>query len=262
MDIHILYFSLRKWARNFFILVFVLTLAFFLHGPISHTASDMAMVLVAGGRIHPIYAVDTVEKKVAISFDATWGSTRTPQILEILARHNLKTTFFLTNIWVKQYPQWAKEIVAAGHEIGLHSANHPNMITLSDEKMKKELIDNAALIKEVTNAEPYLFRPPFGAYNNRLIQLVQELNFIPIQWSIDSLDWKNLSKDEIYQRVTKRIHPGAIILFHNDGTNTPQALEPILESLKKDGYSVVPISELLYKDNYYVDINGIQKLRH
>ena len=225
------------------------------------TAEDVVSVVVAGGKLHPIYAVDIQEKKVAISFDATWGSTRTPQILQILAKHGVRTTFFLTNIWLNEYPHLGKEIVAAGHETALHTATHPRLTDLPDEKIRQELRDNAALITEVTGQQPYLLRPPFGAYNNRVITVAREENLIPIQWSVDSLDWKNLSADAMFQRVTQRIHPGAIVLFHNDGAHTPQALEPILEYLKKEGYTVVPVSELIYQDNYYVDINGIQKVR-
>lgn len=224
-------------------------------------AGKVVSALVAGGKIHPIYAVDTEEKKVAISFDAAWGSTRTNQILQILAKHNLKTTFFLTNIWLNQYPQLAREIAEAGHEIGLHSANHPHFTELTTEKIIQELEENARMIKEITGQDPYLFRPPFGAYNNNVIKVVQEQGLIPIQWSVDSLDWKNLTAEQIYQRVTGKIHPGAIVLFHNDGANTPAALEPILQFLFQEGYEVVPISELIYKENYYIDANGIQKLK-
>ncbi|MFZ5754615.1 MAG: polysaccharide deacetylase family protein, partial [Bacillota bacterium] len=89
----------------------------------------------------------------------------------------------------------------------------------------------------------------------------RELNMVPIQWSVDSLDWQNLTANQIIERVTKRIHPGAIVLFHNDGTNTPQALESIIQYLHNQGYSIVPISGLIYKDNYYIDVNGIQKIK-
>ena len=201
------------------------------------------------------------EKKAAISFDAAWGSARTPQILQILAEHNIKTTFFLTNIWLNDYPHLAREIASSGHEIALHTATHPRLTDLTDEKIREELRENFRLVKEITGQDPVLFRPPFGAYNNRVIKIIQEENFIPIQWSVDSLDWKGVSADDIFQRVTKRIHPGAIVLFHNDGVNTPRALEPILEYLEKDGYKVVPVSELIFKKNYYVDLNGIQKTK-
>lgn len=224
-------------------------------------AVEVAAMLVTGeGKLHPIYAVEMKEKKAALSFDAAWGSSRTPQILQTLAKHHIKTTFFLTNIWLKQYPDMARTIVAAGHETGLHSVTHPHFPRILDAQVKSELLDNAKMITEITGQKPYLFRPPFGDYNNRVIKLVGECGYIPVQWSVDSLDWKNLTAEQIYTRVTAKIHPGAIILFHNDGAHTPEALEPIILFLKKEGYSIVPVSELLYKDNYYIDINGIQKL--
>ncbi len=254
-------FSRRRLAQLFLVLVIVITTLGIFHTSLKNTAEEVVSVLVPGIKLHPIYAVDIQEKKVAISFDATWGNTRTPHILNILAKHNLKTTFFLTNIWLKQYPDLAKEITAAGHEIGLHSANHPKLTDLNDEKIRQELLDNAKLITEVTGQKPFLFRPPFGAYNNRVITISRQLNLVPIQWSVDSLDWQNLLANQIVERVTKKIHPGAIVLFHNDGTNTPQALEPIIQYLHNQGYSIVPISELIYKDNYYIDVDGIQKIK-
>lgn len=261
IHIFVLYFTKRYLAIILLITLIGTAALGIFNNSLTNAAGEVVCVIAAGAKIHPIYAVEMQEKKVALSFDATWGSSRTQDLLNILAENNLKTTFFLTNIWLNQYPLLAKEIAAAGHEIGMHSANHPKMTDLSDEKALKELQDNARMITEITGYRPYLFRPPFGAYNNRIIKLVQDAGYISIQWSVDSLDWKNLSPEDIYQRVTKRIAPGAIVLFHNDGTNTPAALGMILEFLKKEGYTVVPISQLLYKDNYYIDINGIQKLR-
>ncbi|MCR4440883.1 MAG: polysaccharide deacetylase family protein [Peptococcaceae bacterium] len=262
ITISIVYFSKRHAAGFLLAATILLAVCCFFHVPIMDTAGEVVSVLVAGtNKLHPIYAVDLQEKKAAFSFDATWGSSRTPQILQVLAKHNLKTTFFLTNIWLNSYPELAKEIVVQGHETGLHTASHPSLPGLNDEKIRRELVENRQKIIEVTGEKPFLFRPPFGAYNNRVITIAREENLVPVQWSVDSLDWKNLSAEAIIQRVTQRIHPGAIVLFHNDGTNTPQALEPIIEYLKSDGYSIIPISELIYKDNYYIDVNGIQKLK-
>lgn len=225
--------------------------------PLKEAAQEVISV-IAGNKLLPIYAVDTTEKKVAISFDATWGSTRTPKILQILDEHGIKTTFFLTNIWMNQYPDLAREIKAKGHEIGLHSANHPNLTELPEQKIKDELQENSNLVHELTGSKSLLFRPPFGAYNNLVINTAKQLDLIPIQWSVDSLDWKNLSADAIFQRVTTKIHPGAIVLFHNDGTHTPEALVSILEYLKTEGYVIVPISELLYQEKYEIDHRGYQ----
>ncbi len=261
MSITIIYLAKHHLARISLIVILIgITLTVF-HTSLKSVSEGMLTTVVAGAKLHPIYAVDTKEKVVAFSFDAAWGNSRTPKILQILADHEIKTTFFLTNIWLKQYPDLAKQIVSEGHETALHSDTHPNMTGLTDQKILAELTENAKLVTEITGQKPLLFRPPFGAYNNKVLTITRDAGFIPIQWSVDSLDWKNLSADSIYQRVTTKVHPGAIVLFHNDGANTPQALEPIIEYLKKEGYRIVPISEIIYKDFYYIDNNGIQKLK-
>ena len=138
----------------------------------------------------PIYFVETDEKKLAISFDAAWGCEHTQQILDILAAHDIKATFFLTNIWLEEYPDMAKTIADAGHEIGMHSVSHPHMPELSAAQIQEELQGNYDLIVETTQYKPELFRFPFGDYNNQSIQVVRENGYYPVQWSIDTLDTK------------------------------------------------------------------------
>jgi len=211
-------------------------------------------------RLVPIYYVDTEEKKIAISFDASWGAEHTPKILEILRENNLKTTFFLTGFWIDKYPDLVKQIAAEGHELGNHTATHPHLNTLDKNAIKEELKKVHASLYELTGQEPFLFRAPFGEYSNKVIEAAGELNYFTIQWSVDSLDWRDLSKQEIVSRVTGQLHPGAIVLFHNNGTHTAAALPEILAFAKKKGYEIVPVSELIYKDNYYIDSSdGAQK---
>lgn len=212
-------------------------------------------LLVFGGldRLVPIYRVQTEEKIAAISFDAAWGSDVTPRLLDILRRHGVKTTFFLVKFWMEEYPDMTRRIAAEGHEIGNHSATHPRMSSLSKESMIEELQTTHKKIKELTGQEANLFRPPFGDYGNLLITTCSELNYKVIQWDVDSLDWKDLSASAIYDRVIKRIKPGSIVLFHNNGKNTAEALEIILNELDRQGYKVVPISQLLIKGEYYID---------
>ncbi|MGI6361339.1 MAG: polysaccharide deacetylase family protein [Bacillota bacterium] len=211
-------------------------------------------------RLLPVYEVDTPKKQLSISFDASWGAEKTEKILDILDKYEIKTTFFLVNIWINDYPEMAREIASRGHEIGLHSVTHPNFTSLTDEQITQELNDNYQLIKEVTGQEAVLFRPPFGDYNNNVIEKCQNLGFMPIQWSIDSLDWKDLSATEIEERVMKDIGQGDIVLFHNNGKHTAEALDPILKQLTEEhNLEIVPISELLLKDNWYVDYNGVQR---
>ena len=157
-------------------------------------------------RLVPIYNVEKAEKVVALSFDAAWGADFTDDLLEILARHEVKATFFLVGFWVERYPDVAKSISDAGHEIGNHSSTHPHMPTLSVEQITFEISRTHDLIKEATGQQPRLFRPPFGEYSNRVIETLDSLNYLTIQWSVDSLDWQqNMTKDDIYRRVTSRI---------------------------------------------------------
>jgi len=227
----------------------------------SSAGGFLLSVVSSANKLVPIYAVDTPKQAVSISFDASWGAEHTLQILDILDKHQVKTTFFLVNIWLQDYPEMAREIVKRGHEIGLHSVSHPHFPQLSEEKMTKELQDNQVMIKDITGFEAKLFRPPFGDYNNMVIRTCENLDYKVIQWSIDSLDWKDLSAAEIQQRVLKKPKAGDIILFHNNGKNTAEALPGILEAFKEKGLEVIPISDLLLEGDYYVDQSGIQRSR-
>lgn len=208
----------------------------------------------------PIYFVETDEKKLSISFDAAWGCEHTRDILDVLAEHQVAATFFLTNIWLEEYPDMAKTIADAGHEIAMHSVTHPHMPQLSAAQMQEELSGNYDLIVETTQFTPELFRFPFGDYDNQSIHIVRENGFYPVQWSIDSLDWQeSKTKDDIVNRVILGLHPGAIILCHNNGTYTAEAIAEIIPYAIEQGYSFVPIGELIYKGDYTTDHQGMQK---
>lgn len=213
-----------------------------------------------GERDLPIYCVDTAEKKVALSFDAAWGNEDTQQILDILAKHDIHVTFFMTGGWVESYPEDVKKIAAAGHDLGNHSENHKNMSQLSKEECKQEIMKVHEKVKELTGIEMNLFRPPYGDYDNKVVQSVMKCGYYPVQWSVDSLDWKNYGVDSIITTVTehKNLAPGAIILCHNGAKYTAQALDTMITNLKDQGYEIVPISELIYKENYHMDAAGKQ----
>lgn len=204
-------------------------------------------------RLVPIYRVQTSEKKIALSFDAAWGADITPKLLQILKENGVKTTFFLVNFWMEKYPDMTKRIAKEGHEIGNHSATHPNMGSISKDAIIKEISTTHDMIKKLTGQNAKLFRPPFGDYSNTLITTCNELGYHVIQWDVDSLDWKDLSANAIYDRVMKQVKPGSIVLFHNNGKHTAEAIKRIIPELKKQGYEIVPISELLLKKDYYID---------
>ena len=214
--------------------------------------------VVSGKRELPIYCVNRDDNKISISFDAAWGGDKTLGILDLLDEYNIKTTFFLVDIWTQKYPELVKEIVARGHEIGNHSTSHPQMSKLNETQIAKELNTQADNVLAIAGVRPVLFRPPYGDYNNRVITTARAQGFVPIQWSVDSLDWKNRGAQEIINRATK-VKSGDIVLFHNDSQYILDALPAVLKYYAENGSSVVPISEILLTGETTIDIQGRQQ---
>ena len=218
-----------------------------------------ASALVESRRL-PIYCVQTEAPKVSLSFDAAWGNEDTNDLLSILAKHNIKTTFFMTGGWVESYPEDVKAISDAGHDLGNHSENHKQMSQLSAEECKDEIQKVHDKVKELTGKDMFLFRPPYGDYNDTLIEAANGLGYHVIQWDVDSLDWKDYGADAIVSKVVDHPHlgNGSIILMHNGATYTKDALEQVITGLTDKGYEIVPISELIYTENYEMDHEGRQ----
>ncbi len=211
-------------------------------------------------RLLPIYSVDRGDEKIAsLTFDAAWDDADTDLILDALAQYDVKATFFMVGSWVEKYPESVKKFADAGHEIANHSNTHPHINQISAEKVKEEITLCSDKIEQTIGKRPTLFRGPYGEYNNTVIRAANETGHQVIQWDVDSLDWKDLAVDDIVARVTKRVGPGSIMLFHNGAKNTPAALPKILEKLTADGYRLVPVSELIYTENYTLDNTGRQK---
>ena len=217
-------------------------------------------VAVAAARSLPIYSVQTEEKKVAISFDCAWGVEYTDKLLEIMEQNDVRCTFFAVQFWVEKYPEYAAKIVNAGHELGTHSRTHSYMSKLSEEEIIDELTTSCAAIERATGQKTNLFRAPYGDYDNLLIDTASSMGLYTIQWDVDSLDWKNLSATEIAMRIINGAKNGSIILCHNNGLHTAESLPLIFSTLKNRGYEFVPIGELIYKDNFFIDANGRQHL--
>lgn len=207
----------------------------------------------------PIYSVKTNEKKVALTFDAAWGADKTSKIIEILTENDVKGTFFLVGFWSEKYQDKIKEIDSAGLEIGTHSNTHPKMSTLSSAEQEKELSISSSLITNVTGKSVRFFRPPYGDYNDTLLETASKLNLQTIQWDVDSLDWKGLSGEQILSRVKNGVKNGSIILFHNNSDHILEALPLVINFLKSNGYEMVTLSNLVYENNYAIDNNGVQK---
>lgn len=206
----------------------------------------------------PIYSVKTEEKKVALTFDAAWGADKTEKIIDILKTNEVGGTFFLVGFWVDKYPDLVKKIYDEKLDIGNHSKNHLNMPKLAIDQIKEELSYVQNEVEKLVNDKPKFFRAPFGDYSNEVIDAAAEMGLKPIQWDVDSLDWKGIGSREIVDRVLSKVKNGSIILFHNNSDHILDALPIIILSLKNKGYQMVNLSELVYKDNYEIDNNGTQ----
>jgi peptidoglycan-N-acetylglucosamine deacetylase len=206
----------------------------------------------------PIYSVATDEKKVAITFDTSWGKDNTMAILDILEKYKVKATFFIIGKWANEFPNEVKQISIKGHEIGNHSYRHPNITVLSSDEIKKEIRLTDEKIFELTGQTTKIFRCPEGSYNDLVVKTAESTGKYCIQWDVDSIDWREEGADIEYKRVIKKTKPGSIILFHNNAKYTPENLPKIIEKLQKDGYEFVIVSDLIYKNNYYLNNEGKQ----
>ena len=206
----------------------------------------------------PIYSVDRSDNKIAISFDCAYGAEYTDGILETLKIYGVAATFFTVEFWVRKYPDKVKKIAEYGNEVGTHSATHPKMSKLGKGEIVKELTTSVSAIEAITGNKVEVFRPPYGDYDDLLIETAAELNLQTIQWDVDSLDWKDLTAKQIVNRIVSKTKSGSIILCHNNGLHTLEALPYVLGELKQKGYEFVKISDLIYKDNYEINSFGKQ----
>ena len=233
------------------------------------TASVMAPVenyelnvLPLKNRALPVYAVGREDKRIALTIDAAWDADKTPFILDTLDKYNVKATFFLCGVWVKQYPDFVKEISKRGHEIGNHSLTHPHMSRMDAIAIQKELSDLDDMLEELTGRRSTLFRPPFGEYNDTVIKAAREAGYQVIQWSRDTVDWKqDRSAQTILDGVLKKLQSGDIILCHNNGYKIETYLPVLLETAQQKGFTFVTVSELLLSGETSIDNNGIQQVK-
>jgi len=212
-------------------------------------------------RLLPIYSVETDKKVVAITFDAAWENSDTDILLEILKENDAKATFFICGYWIEKYPDDVLKIYKAGHDIANHGDTHAHVASLNRGQNEAEIAGAHAKAKTLLGIEMDLYRPPYGEYNNNVIEAAHALNYFVIQWDVDSLDWKKMGADHMYNTVInhKNLQNGSILLFHNDLPETPIALRRILSELRAQGYAFAPVSELIYRENFELDHAGRQK---
>jgi len=217
-----------------------------------------AVTAAATERQLPIYSVACEQPLCSISFDAAWGNEDTQLLIDILAKYNVKTTFFVVGDWVEKYPESVKALHDAGHEVMNHSDHHDHYNTMTAQEIVADVTACNEKIAAVTGVTPTLIRCPYGEYDDHVIAAIRSMAMEPIQWDVDSLDWKDYDAKTICDRVTGKAEQGSIVLFHNAALHTPEALPEVLECLIQKGLTVVPISQLIYWENYTIDHTGRQ----
>ena len=223
-------------------------------GPLQQDAT----AVVASQKVLPIYSVEREDKVISVTFDASWGGDKTLAILDLLDQYNAKATFFLVGIWVDKYPELVQEISKRGHEISNHSDSHAHFTQISDAQIRQELKDCSDKIEALTGTRPTLFRPPYGDYNSKVITVVRDAGYEAVQWSIDSLDWKNRGVSDLVKRATNNVQKGDIILFHNDSQYIVEALPTILQHYQAQGFTMIPAKDILLSGNTTIDVQGKQ----
>lgn len=208
-------------------------------------------------KLLPIYNVETNENKVAFTMNCAWNADDIDKILEILKNNNVKITFFVVGDWVDKYPEAVKKMSEAGHEIASHSNTHPKVANLSYEENIKEIEESVEKIEKITGKKSNLYRPPYGEYNNIVIRSAEDKGYKSIQWNLDTLDYTGLTGEEMWKRIEK-VKPGDIILSHNGTKHTADSLDMLIKNIKSKKIEIVKVSELIYQDNYKINVNGTQ----
>lgn len=205
-------------------------------------------LLAATVSSEPIRHVNTSEKVVALTFDDGPDVPYTQQILDVLAKHQVKATFYVLGGNAKASPQLIKTIMKGGHDLGNHSMYHNKMKNRSVEKMVQDIKSVDDILRNLGYQREITFRAPFGITSPNLITALQQLNKRMVLFTFLPQDWTNISAQQIYNNVMKQMKPGLIITLHDGGKrreNTVKATEMLINSLKEQGYRFVTISELL-----------------
>lgn len=192
----------------------------------------------------PIFHGNIEQNKVAFVCNVFWGEEFLPDMLKTLEDNNVHITFFIGGTWAKDNPDLLKNIVEKGHEVANHSYNHPHPNTLSKDKNKEQILKAETIIQQITGVKTSLYAPPYGEYNDVVLNAAQEVDYKTIMWSIDTIDWKRPPSEIVKSRVLKKIHNGAIVLMHPTEP-TKKALPELLKELREKGYIITTVSDVI-----------------
>lgn len=192
----------------------------------------------------PIYRGNPQKPAVGLMINVAWGNEYLPAILDTLARHQVKATFFLDGSWTKKYPDEAKKIVAAGHEIGSHAYSHPDMSKLSLTRMQQEITRTNEVIQEATGITPTLFAPPSGDFDQRVVEMAARYKMKTILWTADTIDWRKPSPEQWFRTVSPKINNGVLVLMHPTSP-TAESLSRLIEYVQSKGLTPGTVSDTI-----------------
>lgn len=225
-----------------FLLLLLVYLGFLVYGS-SNVRSNFYLKTISSG--------NPGRKQIALSFDDGPLPVYTHNILEILRLHQVQAAFFCIGKRVEEQEALFKQIYAEGHVIGNHSFSHHLWFDLfSSAKMEKDLRRMSDTMHKAVGVKPLLFRPPYGVTNPNLRKAVQKNGFTAIGWNVRSLDTVIKNQQKLLKKVTGRLKPGAILLFHDSGKATVQVLSAFISHCKEQGYEIVRLDKLLNLEPY------------
>lgn len=200
---------------------------------------------------HAYYLDDTSEKVIYLTFDAGYENGYTAPILDALKKHNVPATFFLVGNYLTTAPTLVKRMVAEGHTVANHTATHPDMSRIADKTaFEKELHTLEQQYRELTGEEMVKFyRPPQGKFSETNLQMANELGYHTFFWSLAYVDWyvdHQPTHAEAFDKLTSRIHPGAIVLLHSTSRTNAEILDELLTRWKSMGYTFAPLQQLIH----------------
>jgi peptidoglycan/xylan/chitin deacetylase (PgdA/CDA1 family) len=214
---------------------------------------------VSQSRVVQSGTLPSANKQIALTFDSGWETRQTIPMLDILDQYSVNATFFPRALWVQDNPDLAREIVKRGHTMGNHSLTHPRMREMTAEQIRHEMKESTRVIQEVTAVKPYLFRPPYGEYNQRVLEVLGEAGYpYTVMWTVDTIDWAagttlNVGGSQVYidtdfivNRALNNASNNGIVLMHiMDRSDTVEALPRIIEGLREMGYEFVTVDSML-----------------
>lgn len=195
----------------------------------------------------PIYRGHPEKQMVTFMINVSWGGEYIPEILETLQRHHVKANFFIEGKWARENPDLVKMIADKGHLIGNHAYNHPDMARLNYDEIEKQIIETNEILQAIIDESPSYFTPPSGSFNDLVVEAAAKEGMETILWTTDTIDWKKPSVSVMINRVTSKVHPGAIILMHPTPVVT-EGLDELIKQLKENDYRIGRIDTLLSTD--------------